>query len=203
MKTTRELVGQRVSELRKRAGWTQAELAEKTAERLGKDMSTLTVTRIESGSRPTSVDELVALAEVFSVPAQDLLPLGSADAALRTVVEEIRINSQRVAEARLALEAGESRKIVLDELGQSLLTLNKYLRGDDLRGVADALKGFVEASYSRHIADLRIETMDIVLEFVSLLPKNVADGLPAPAGGDFDEFLDALGKALEDHGSSS
>ena len=52
---------------------TQAELAEEMSVRLGREFRPLTVTRLEGGKRPITVEELLAAAEALHVPAADLL----------------------------------------------------------------------------------------------------------------------------------
>lgn len=77
-------VGQRVAGLRKAAGWTQGQLAERLSAVLGKPIEPLTVTRMEGDKRPIVVAELVALADVFGIKASELLPASTPrEAALR------------------------------------------------------------------------------------------------------------------------
>ena len=68
------LFGERVASLRTAAELSQAELASRLSEVLGKKMDPTTVTRMEKGTRPTSVVELYALGEIFGVSASDLMP---------------------------------------------------------------------------------------------------------------------------------
>lgn len=62
--------GARVRALRKARRWTQDEVAF----RLGRERST--VARIESAGRPTPLGEVYALADLFSVPVEDLVHPG-------------------------------------------------------------------------------------------------------------------------------
>lgn len=66
-------VGTRVAEVRTALKMTQAELAQGMSEQLGKEVRPLTVTRLEGGKRPISVDELRAAAETLRVPVADLM----------------------------------------------------------------------------------------------------------------------------------
>jgi len=61
------IVGRNVRVLRKRAGWTLADLGK----RLGKDSST--VYRMEKGERRISYADVALLADIFEVPAADLV----------------------------------------------------------------------------------------------------------------------------------
>lgn len=65
-------VGRAVARLR--GGMSQAELAERLADQLEKkSVDPTTITRIESGKRTISVDELEAFANIFNVKVEDLL----------------------------------------------------------------------------------------------------------------------------------
>lgn len=66
-------LGNRVRELRKERGWSQAELVTRL-EALGVGMHQTTVAKLERGNRPTPAEELWALATVFGVDYSDLLP---------------------------------------------------------------------------------------------------------------------------------
>ena len=66
--------GSRVRNFRKAVGWTQEELAQALADRFSVVLHQTTVAKLESGSRPTNVLEIVALASVLGVSYDDLLP---------------------------------------------------------------------------------------------------------------------------------
>lgn len=89
-----EAVGRNVARLRR--DMSQADLALALAAQIGKDrIDPTTITRLEQGKRPTTVNELVALADIFGVQVEDLLSdLGSstdADVAeARRCVDQIR-----------------------------------------------------------------------------------------------------------------
>lgn len=68
---------------RNERGMSQAELAGRLAETLGKErVDPTTITRLEAGKRPTTVDELDALAVIFEVDASVLLRPSSATKGL-------------------------------------------------------------------------------------------------------------------------
>lgn len=64
--------GQRVRELRRARGWTQADLAQRLAA-AGSPMHQSTVAKIESATRPTPVGEVANLAGIFGEPVAGLL----------------------------------------------------------------------------------------------------------------------------------
>ncbi len=68
------LFGQRVISIRLTASLSQTELAARLGDILGKKVDPTTITRMEKGTRPTSVVEIYALAEVFGVSIHDLMP---------------------------------------------------------------------------------------------------------------------------------
>jgi transcriptional regulator with XRE-family HTH domain len=66
-------VGERVALVRNEMKMTQAELAREMTVRLGREVKPLTVTRLEGGKRPISVDELIAVGEALRIDPADLL----------------------------------------------------------------------------------------------------------------------------------
>lgn len=66
-----QVVGQNARELRRRANWSQDHLVEEIKP-YGVSWSRTTVSQMESGKRPTTVDELLALAVVFNVSPDTL-----------------------------------------------------------------------------------------------------------------------------------
>lgn len=69
---SKNIIGPRVYQLRKRSKLSQRALAEKL-QLMGFDFSDLTILRIESGKRFVPDYEVKALAQVFGVSYQDLL----------------------------------------------------------------------------------------------------------------------------------
>lgn len=66
MKTTRELLGARIKELRKRKGLTQEQLAEKV------DLATRYISLIEVGRSSPSLETIENIASTLEVELQDL-----------------------------------------------------------------------------------------------------------------------------------
>lgn len=71
--TPEEYLGRQVARLRKKRGLTQAELAERLGT-YGHRMHQVTVAKLETGQRPTRVNEAVALSEILEVPVSALIP---------------------------------------------------------------------------------------------------------------------------------
>ena len=70
--TAKNIIGKKVKELRKARGLSQKALAEKL-QLLGYDFSDLSILRIEKGDRFVADYEVVALAQVFGITADELL----------------------------------------------------------------------------------------------------------------------------------
>lgn len=69
---SKNIIGNKVKELRKQHGLTQKALAEKL-QLAGYEFSDLTILRIEQGKRFVPDYEVVALANFFSISADELL----------------------------------------------------------------------------------------------------------------------------------
>ena len=72
--TANAAIGRKVAALRTDAGLLQAQLADRLSEKLGKKIDPTTITRLERGQRPVTVVELLALGDIFAVPATTLMP---------------------------------------------------------------------------------------------------------------------------------
>lgn len=87
-------LGENVRVLRENMGMTQQALATALSDRLGVVMQSITVLRIEKGTRATTVDELGALAEVLEVPSEHLLTLHSSELGLRAELQTLLQRTQ-------------------------------------------------------------------------------------------------------------
>lgn len=67
-------LGRYVTSLRQAREWNQSALARELGERLGKKVDPTTITRMERGNRPTTVDEILAMSEIFGVSPTSFLP---------------------------------------------------------------------------------------------------------------------------------
>lgn len=123
-----EWFGRRVSEHREAAGWSQQHLAEELGRRLGKTVKQPTITRIERGTRPTTIAELFALSEAFGVPVQSLLPGESNFDALASDLESRaqQLESQQV-ELEVRHREIESEAERIREAALNLATLKLTL----------------------------------------------------------------------------
>ncbi len=69
---SKNIIGPKIKQLRKAAGLTQKQLAEKL-QLEGHDVTDLTILRIEQGSRFVPDYEIVALANFFNITTDELL----------------------------------------------------------------------------------------------------------------------------------
>lgn len=103
-------LGRNVKRIRQERGWSQTALAQHLGF-LGLLLRQTTMTKLEAGVRPTSADELWALASVFEVPYEDLLPtplwtrVDSADAKWAFRVAYIRRQNAKEWAEKLKEEA--------------------------------------------------------------------------------------------------
>lgn len=91
-------LGRRVKDLRRALGLTQTDLARKLAA-YGVTMHQTTVAKLEGGTRPTTVHELLGLVRVLDCePGQLLPPMGppAADAELQRLTREVELAQVRV-----------------------------------------------------------------------------------------------------------
>lgn len=73
-----QVVGYRLGEVRRLAGWSQADLATAMTT-AGFSWKRITVAEVEAGKRRTSIEELLGIAAVFAVPAVEFLLPHKAD----------------------------------------------------------------------------------------------------------------------------
>ncbi len=69
---SKNIIGKKIKKLRKEAGYTQKQLAEKL-QLEGHDFTDLTILRIEQGSRFVPDYEIVILADFFNITTDELL----------------------------------------------------------------------------------------------------------------------------------
>ncbi|MFD8156612.1 helix-turn-helix transcriptional regulator [Streptomyces malaysiensis] len=67
------IFGARVRDLRTSRGWNQDELAEQLGRIMGKKYDPTTITRLEKGRRPVSLQEAAAITRLFGSKLQDML----------------------------------------------------------------------------------------------------------------------------------
>jgi transcriptional regulator with XRE-family HTH domain len=107
--------GARVRELRKAIGMNQEDLAEALS-LSGRSYHQTTIAKLESGSRPTSIEELYLLAVIFDVPVTDLVvvqddqnmeghrELIRLTAEIRRLTEELAESTEHLEEAKRQYE---------------------------------------------------------------------------------------------------
>lgn len=105
-------LGRRVKELRGVLGLTQAQLAERLAAATKKQWHQTMVTKMEAGSRPTTFDELYALADALESRPRDFL-----DDLSEEDLENwrIRIAEQRVDALELEMERLDRQREALQQ----------------------------------------------------------------------------------------
>lgn len=81
--------GASLQEIRKHAGLTQADLAERMTD-AGYPMSRVMVAKTEGATRPTSIEEMAAFSAVLGVPVTYLLPAAMTGATSTAVLEVLR-----------------------------------------------------------------------------------------------------------------
>lgn len=118
---------------------TQAELAKQLSRLLNREVRPLVVTRIESGKRPTPLDELAALAQVLNLELDPLLnpaPVRGTRDELVQRIEQVRADIEELHGAEVQLMADYAsanqrlRKVRTrrDELERELQALERVSR---------------------------------------------------------------------------
>lgn len=124
-------LGMRLRAARRQRGWSLGELESYT----GGEFKASVVGAYERGERALSVQRLVRLAEIYAVPASDLLPIGSADRGIMIDLD-------------LAAESREDN--LIDRYLAAILFLRRDGRPDEVRDsdkavIASLLESTVEA----------------------------------------------------------
>lgn len=142
--------GRLIRDLRHARGWSQTDLAERL-EHLGFEYHQTTIGKLEAGARPLRVGELFAVAEVFGVPARDLvdavtgyasLTEEDAEVAARRIQEIEEESAQARADLVEAVDAYAKTQLALDRRrAQSYRAL--AASDDRVDGDADPLGAFV------------------------------------------------------------
>lgn len=98
MNETSKAFGARLKQFRTLAGMTQMQLADAVT-RSGARLTHVMIAKIEGGTRPTTVPELIALAQALAITPASLLPEGSR--AARSGDEVMAAAGRRAAVAAL------------------------------------------------------------------------------------------------------
>lgn len=190
--TANAAIGRKVAALRTDSGLLQAQLAERLTEKLGKRVDPTTITRLERGQRPVTVVELLALGDIFAVPATTLMPE-------RGVVEQELSNWTHRVESldrqRIELEASLAR--LQDDIeggtmiAAAFTTLRDYQQTGRSSGVYDALDEL--AQYAETLSDRTPITERIdyraILRDLNVDPELIERALYDAEDPDSDSFI--------------
>ena len=111
--TPEYFVGRKVARMREQRGWSQSVLGEKLA-RHGFELHQTTIAKLEAGKRPIRVNEVVALADVFSVPVLDLLP---DEVGMIVNQDELAMLAREIQHAQAELAEAEDRvRLITDAI---------------------------------------------------------------------------------------
>lgn len=117
MRDPERYLGTRVRQLREQFAYSQDQLA-RLMQEAGFKWGQTTVAKTESGGRPVRVNEAVALAHLFGLTVNDLLPLVSLlneEHDLAQDYQAFRLAVALATSSRLRLEDIAARKAALDE----------------------------------------------------------------------------------------
>lgn len=112
-------LGANVRTAREARGWSQDQLAAQLTRTLGREMKPLTVLRIEKGTRPTSVLELVTLADVFGTTIGNLAGEGDEDSSVLPAITRAAFARSGYLDAAEKLVKAERELDALDLSGAS------------------------------------------------------------------------------------
>lgn len=145
--------GRRVKQLRKAAGLTQTDLAERLSQ-WGRSYHQTTVAKLEAGTRPTTLEELIPLSVALGVPQrqffEDPSPTDHAErkvreaeqavVKLRSELSSARTHYQQVQnDLQRANETYAQRLEALRELDPEVVA-ERQQEAEDLQDIADTLK---------------------------------------------------------------
>lgn len=145
-----ENVARRVAYEREQRGWSTGELARRVTE-AGCPMNQSAVWRLESGEprRRITVDELVALAGVFGIPAAELMV--PPEQAQDLVAHELALKANRLHEQRQYIAA--QREKVVEEIRAHLARFPSSVRV--VREAVSALDPEAACTLFQELADCR------------------------------------------------
>jgi transcriptional regulator with XRE-family HTH domain len=135
-------LGRKVAELRKIHGWSQAELADRLGNALGRTMDATAITRLEQGKRPVAVHEVVPLAQMLGVEPVRLMSFSPLDSAIATSRLQADALSLRVEITRIEARQAEIIAELAVYMVRNLESLQKYRETGELDCLVDGL-GFL------------------------------------------------------------
>lgn len=163
--------GRRVKELRKAAGLTQAELADRLG-RWGKSYHQTTVAKLEAGTRPTTLDELMPLAVALGVSQREFFddpsPAARAEQKVREAEHElVRMQEDMVQTFTRLKQIQESIRTAVDVYRRRLVALREFdpRAADERLSTLQKLEGVVQefgdALDPEAVAERRQEAEDL------------------------------------------
>lgn len=146
--------GRRVKQLRRAEGLTQAQLAERLSQ-WGRSYHQTTVAKLEAGTRPTSLEELIPLAAALGVSQREFFEDPSpadqaahrvrlAEQELLALRSEFGLAHTRLAQLRDELQAAAARyERLVAGLGEfdAAAAAERRQAVEDLKDLADTLRG--------------------------------------------------------------
>jgi transcriptional regulator with XRE-family HTH domain len=133
-------VGENIRRLRQEREMTLADVATAVTDRLGRSVGFNAVSRIETGQRTVSVDEVVAFAKVLDVDTDSLL----ASPELAEIDGFVALAKEWVVAGRLVAQLTEQKEVA---------EIQRRQLGDQLREMAKGASPWVRSS-AREIPDL-------------------------------------------------
>lgn len=103
--TPSDLFATRLRAARERAGLSQAELARRIAARLGTNLESTAITRIEQQTRAVRLEEAVHAADALGVPLMSLLAEDPAESLDTQISQQLSL----LAEAEQSMESARAR----------------------------------------------------------------------------------------------
>lgn len=151
-------IGQRVAFLRKKNGWSQADLAFVMGEIAKKKIDPTVITRTEKGQRPIPATELVTYSELFGVPVGQLLEAEDTLVHLETLSQAVALVNKVSSRFGPMVDEYLSRKAILKkdlEEFQAEVSMSDFTT--DQRERAEALikqaRWLLARNYPDHIDD--------------------------------------------------
>ncbi|MFC7448661.1 helix-turn-helix domain-containing protein [Rhodococcus daqingensis] len=175
------IIGAKIAELRNDKSMSQAQLAMALAANLEKErVDPTTITRLERGQRPVTAVELVALAHIFNVSTEELIPRARlVDEQVRTWLRQAGNLSVEVVSVEQELAELRAENDAATALWRAFTVLREYQASGRREGVSDALDDiahYVESCTEGTPLGLRIDLVE-VLRDMELPEELIAAGV--------------------------
>lgn len=127
--------GSRVRAARGSRGWTQDELSRRMTA-VGYPLHQTTIAKLESGTRPTSVEEMLVLGAVMGVPVSEFLEPGRPRSAEQEVAHELSSVEALMGQIKLRRTELQAQLAATDAELEDVLTLRAELLHRLVRAVS-------------------------------------------------------------------